>query len=97
MMNFLRTRLLTLVLAGTLIFLQYHLWFQPDGVLSVSHARKQLMIETSVNEALKADNEKLITQIKFMKSNKDVAIESQARQDLGMIKKGETFYQVIKK
>lgn len=59
------------------------------------HLKRQLALETSKNEQLKKRNEKLVEQVKYLQKNND-AIESRARNDLGMVKKGETFYQVLK-
>ena len=47
------------------------------------------------NERLKKDNDELIFQIQRIQSSQDAA-ESRARSELGMVKKGETFYQVVK-
>jgi cell division protein FtsB len=57
--------------------------------------KKQLALEIQQNDKLKKRNEKIIKQILYLQANNE-AIESRARGELGMIKKGETFYQVVK-
>jgi cell division protein FtsB len=75
--------------------LQYRLWFESGGIIDMLKAKKQLSVEVSINNQLKKRNEKLIRQVQYMQTHKD-AIEPRARAELGMIKKGETFYQIIK-
>jgi cell division protein FtsB len=57
--------------------------------------RKQLTIELQQNELLKKRNQALMQQVQGLKNNNE-AVEARARHELGMIKKGETFYQVVK-
>jgi len=52
--------------------------------------KKELAVQTETNETLNKRNELLLQQIKALHNNQD-AVESRARHDLGMIKKGETF------
>jgi cell division protein FtsB len=78
-----------------LIFLQYRLWFQKGGVVDMIHLRKEVALEKQQNEKLKKRNEILAEDVKRLKNNNE-AVESRARHELGMVKKGETFYQVVK-
>jgi cell division protein FtsB len=55
--------------------------------------KKQLTAAIKENEQLKKRNETLLYQVKYLQKNQN-EVESRARQDLGMIKKGETFYQI---
>ncbi len=91
----LRIKILPIFLVLLLVFLQYHLWFQPGGVVDMMRLKKQLALESKKNEQLKKRNETLLEQVKYLQKNNE-AIESHARHDLGMVKKGETFYQVLK-
>lgn len=77
--------------------LQYRLWFQSDGVFDMLRLKKQLSIQAQNNEQLKKRNELLLLQVQKLQNNNNDAIESRARHELGMIKKNETFYQVINK
>jgi len=82
------------LLIGLVIFLQYRLWFEPGGLLDMMRLKKQLAIQKQENDKLRKRNEVLLDQVHHIKKNKD-AVESRARHELGMIKKGETFYQIV--
>lgn len=93
-MRFPRLNIVPILLLVSLLFLQYRLWFQSGGIADMIHLKKRLAAEQSVNETLKQRNEELYLQVQGLRKNQD-AMESRARQELGMIKKGETFYQVV--
>lgn len=81
-------------LAFLLLALQYQIWFTPAGVVSIwklSHALENQKIE---NSFLEKRNDTLIADIKDLK-NGDQSVEDHARNDLGMIKEGEVFYQEL--
>lgn len=90
-----RFRALPLILIAVLGFLQYCLWFEPGGIIDMLRIKKELALQVSHNEKIKKRNEKLIQQIQYLQASND-AIEERARRELGMVKKGETFYQVVK-
>lgn len=87
-------KLFPLLLVVLLGLLQYHLWFESGGILDMLHLKKQLATEAKQNELLVKRNQALLQQVQHLQKNNDV-IESRARRELGMIKKGETFYQVV--
>lgn len=89
-----RFKLLSCVLVLLLVFLQACLWFESGGVIDMLRTKKQLAMQVQENEKLKKRNEKLILQVQNLQASKE-AVESRARGELGMIKKGETFYQVV--
>ena len=88
-------RVLPIILLILLIVLQYRLWFQSDGVFDMLRLKKQLSLQDQENGQLKKRNQLLVQQVQKLQNNND-AIESRARHELGMIKKNETFYQVVK-
>ena len=94
-MRFQPFKVLPLLLGLLLVFLQYHLWFESDGIVDMLRFKKQLALQTQENEKLKQRNEKLIKQVQYLQASNE-AVESRARGELGMVKKGETFYQVVK-
>lgn len=83
------------VMASVFVFLQYRLWFESGGIRDMTRLKHQLMVEMKTNEDIKRSNEALLDQLKRMQYSQD-ATESRARNELGMVKQGETFYQVIK-
>lgn len=90
-----RAKLGTVILVGVLVFLQYHLWFESGGILDMLRVKKQLAMQLQINDKLKKRNEKLTQQVQYLQTSND-AVEGRARGELGMIKKDETFYQVVK-
>lgn len=76
-------------------FLQYRLWFEQTGLKHMLSLKATLRQQLTLNQKLKAENDALLAQINRLKNNKE-AEEGQARNDLGMIKKGETFYQIVR-
>jgi cell division protein FtsB len=83
------------VMASVFVFLQYRLWFESGGIRDMMHLKRQLALEMKTNDEIKRSNEALLDQLKRMQYSQD-ATESRARNELGMVKQGETFYQVIK-
>ena len=82
-------------LVALLILLQYQLWFAAGGVVSVYHLNKNIHQQILENKAFANRNAVLVADIDDLKNGNEV-IEERARNDLGMIKKGEIFYQVVK-
>lgn len=94
-MQFFRVSVLPFVLLALLVFLQYRLWFEAGGMGDVVRLKKRLAAEQQVNNSLKKNNQTLLVQVQQLQKNQD-AIEARARQELGMVKKDETFYQTVK-
>jgi len=94
-MSGLRLNILAAVLFAVLFFLQYRLWFESDGIRDMRQLKKTLAKQSEENEKLKKLNEDLLFQVQRLQNGKDAA-ESRARNELGMIKKDETFYQIVK-
>jgi cell division protein FtsB len=78
----------------TIVFLQYRLWGSQDGLLRSWHLKKTISAETRRGDELSKNNAVLVDEINALK-NDNAAIESQARNNLGMVKKGEIFYRVV--
>ena len=94
-MTGLRLNLLAVILVVGLLFLQYRLWFEAGGIRDMVQLKKHLTRQAAENEKLKKRNEALLFQIHRLQHSED-ASESRARNELGMVKKGETFYQIVK-
>jgi len=87
-------RWLLLLLFVALGFLQYRLWLG-DGGLSELHALRTQIAEHEVElERLQDRNSALAAEVQNLKTGLD-AIEERARNELGMIRRGEVFLQVI--
>jgi cell division protein FtsB len=94
-MQKIRLNLLGVFLFGVFAFLQYRLWFESDGIRDMVMLKQTLAEQSSQNDKLKKRNEALLFQIQRLQNSQD-APESRARNELGMIKKDETFYQIVK-
>lgn len=90
-----RLNLLAAALLVALLFLQYRLWFQADGMRDIWRLKSAIAQQTAENEKFKKRNDELLFQIQRLQNSHD-ATESRARNELGMVKKGETFYQIVK-
>ena len=77
-------------------FLQYQLWIAQDGVRKLVQLNNSIEDQTSTNQQLYERNEVLAAEVEDLKSGYG-AIEERARMELGMIREGETFFQVIEK
>lgn len=87
-------RVVTLLLVVLLVALQAKLWFGEGGMRSVWRLERQIRHQKEENRALKDRNLALDAEVIDLKHGLD-AIEERARSEMGMIKKGEIFYQVI--
>lgn len=87
-------RWLIAILVVLLVLLQYRLWAGDGSVLEVHRLRHAVHEQQLTNRKLKERNEALAGEVKDLKHGLD-AIEERARSELGMVKKGETFFQVV--
>lgn len=87
-------KLFILFLVTVFIVLQYQLWIDKDGVRKLVHLSDRMEDQSEKNQKLYERNEVLAAEVEDLKSGFD-AIEERARMELGMIREGETFFQVI--
>ncbi len=83
-----------ILLTVLLLLLQYRLWFSHDGLPAVLHLKRDVEIQRQQNKKLEERNKVLTAEVHDLKSGLD-AVEERARSELGMIKEGETFFQII--
>lgn len=84
-----------ILLAGLFGLLQYELWVAPGGLRSFWSLRVQVNAQREQNRQQKERNKAISADIQDLKRANE-AVEERARQTMGMIKQGETFYQVVK-
>lgn len=84
------------VLLILLCLVQYVLWFSPGGVHATQQLKAALASQKTKNARLVKRNEALAADIHDLKHGNE-AIEARARSNLGMVKRGEVFYQVVSK
>jgi cell division protein FtsB len=85
---------LALALLVLVAALQLKLWTGTGGRPDVERLRARVEAQKVENEALKQRNEALAADVRDLKEGRE-AVEERARSELGMVKPGETFYQVI--
>jgi len=84
---------LALFFAALIVALQYPMWLGKGGWLQVRQYDRQLAEQRAQNETLKARNEALDAEVRDLKTGYD-AIEERARNELGMIRQDEVFFQL---
>ena len=88
-------RWIGVVLVAVFCFLQYELWAGKGGIVDIIKRKQQLEEQRKLLKATNNQNAKLYANIKDLR-NGHQALEGEARSELGMIKKGEVYYQVVK-
>ena len=87
-------RIALVALVALLAWLQYRLWFGEGGTRAVEQLQTRVVEQRRQNEGLTQRNAALAAEVADLKSG-EAAIEERARNELGMIKPGETFYRVV--
>jgi cell division protein FtsB len=87
-------RYAALILLILLIALQVKLWTGQGGMRQVWQLQHRVEEQKAENAKLKARNETLSAEVEDLKHG-DEAVEERARSELGLLKPGETFYQVV--
>ena len=88
-----------ILIAGLVIvlaFFQYELWFSDNGVREYFTLRNEIKLQEQENIALMQRNQQISKDIEALKRDKQ-STEEHARNDLGMVKSDETFYQIVGK
>lgn len=84
------------VLVGILIGLQYPLWLGDGGLLSLWKLNREIDLQKTENDRLKERNQVLEAEVRDLKEGSE-ALEERARSELGMVRRSETFYQMIER
>lgn len=77
------------------LLLQYKLWVGDGGIPDVLHLEKEVTKQKLHEQQLEERNAALAAEVKDLKQGLD-AIEERARSEMGMIRKDEQFYQILK-
>ena len=87
-------RLILIVLTALLVMIQYPLWLGKGGWLRVWDLSRQVDTALEKEQELRQRNEKLAGEVQDLKEGTG-AVEERARYELGMVKEGEIFVQVL--
>ena len=89
-------RVLIGILLLLFVLLQYAIWAGKNNVLDLFALNSTLSELTEQNKKLRKRNDRLHAEVIDIKSRLS-AIEAHARSELGLVKPGETFFQIIEK
>lgn len=84
---------LLLVLILLLVGLQYRLWVGDGSLAQATQLKRQIAEQQGENEQLQERNRILEAEVLELKSGMET-VEERARHELGMLKEGETLYQL---
>ena len=87
-------RWISLILVVLLVLLQYPLWLGKGGWMKVWDIDQQVEAQKQVNHQTQTRNAVLDAEVRDLKQGTE-AIEERARSELGMIKHGEVFFQIV--
>lgn len=87
-----RWLLITLLLL--LAALQYRLWFGEANLRLVWTLEQEIEQQQAENQTLSQRNKQLEAEVQDLKNGLS-ALEERARSELGMIREGETFFQLV--
>jgi len=77
-----------------LVLLQYRLWVGDGSLAEVWDLFQQVEVQKTENRELRERNQALDAEVQDLKQGLE-AIEERAREELGMTREDETFYQII--
>lgn len=89
-----KRRLAILTLSLMLAALQYRLWIADGGVFDASRQNQALSAQDAENTRLRQRNATLDAEVADLRAG-GAAIETHARNTLGMIRRGESFFLVV--
>ena len=87
---------IALSLTVLLTALQASLWIGQGSIAEVVALERQLGSMSATNEDLRARNERLEVEVAEFRNGLD-SVEEMAREELGLVRQGETFYVVVKR
>jgi cell division protein FtsB len=87
-------RLLAITLTGLILLIQYPLWLGKGGLFRVWEMERQIESQREINTGLQLRNSALDAEVSDLKKGLE-AVEERARNELGMIRRDEVFFQVL--
>jgi cell division protein FtsB len=88
------SRIAAIAVAGLVVWLQWELWTGRGGIPDVDRLEQRVAAQRAENAALRARNRALAADVEDLKTGRE-AIEERAREELGMVRDDEVFYQVV--
>ena len=78
------------------LLLQYRLWFPEGSRAELARLQEEIRTQEDVNAGLRVRNRHLELEVLELQQGVD-SLEERARENLGMIKEGETYYQIVER
>lgn len=82
------------ILILLLAALQYRLWVSEGSLADVKRLEREIKLQQADNSRLRERNRILAVEVEDLKTGLD-SVEERARNDIGMIKKDETFFMIL--
>jgi len=87
-------RLVMLILLGLFVALQYRLWWGKNSLPDYWRLQQEVARQAENNDRLAQRNQILAADIKDLREGEE-ALEERARNELGLIKRQETFFRLV--
>lgn len=84
-------RALIVILLVLIIIVQYRIWVGKDSLVGVWQLEQAVSVQREENQRLKLRNQQLAAEVRDLKEGL-AAVEARAREELGLVRKGETLY-----
>ena len=84
------------VLLLILVFLQYRLWIAEGSLAEQKRLERQVEEQSTINQSLRERNAVLEREVLELQTG-NRGVEQRAREQLGLVREGETFYQFVEK
>jgi cell division protein FtsB len=89
-------KIIVYLLLGILLVLQYPLWLGDGGLLALWKLKQEIAAQKAENARLRERSVALEAEVRDLKEGYE-ALEERARAELGMVRRGETLYQIIER
>lgn len=87
-------RLLTVIIIGLVLVLQYRIWFGQHGLQDFRELQSDVARQETANESLEQRNQLIAADIDDLRNALE-AVEERARNELGLVRPEETFFRLI--
>ena len=90
-----KSKVFIALLAVLLLLTQVKLWFGDGSLEERAELMREIEQQQNANDRLEARNEVVEREIQEFHDDPEAAIEERAREELGLIKEGETLYLLV--
>lgn len=87
-------RILTFIMVLIVLALQYRVWFGEYGVRDIRNLKQEVARQQEANTTVAQRNQLMYADIEDLR-NAHEAVEERARNELGLVREGETFFRII--